>query len=82
MTKNKVFHTDFLFANPSFIVGAGSIFNIAGNYFDYNYSHSTDEADAKAIRSDWGMIGQDMFEVIEHTPIDEINEQKTSVKTK
>ncbi len=60
MKKRKKYRSDFLFATPSFLIGAGSVFNIAGNYFDFNYSSSEKEADAKAIRSDWGVVGGDI----------------------
>ena len=56
--KNK-FQTDFLTAN-SFLIGWGSIYNLAGNYFEYNDSESPEEADAMAIMNDWYVIGQDI----------------------
>lgn len=61
MKKTKKYRTDFLFPTPSFLIGAGSVLNIAGNYFDFNYSSSDTEADNKAILSDWGVIGQDIL---------------------
>ncbi len=61
MNKERKFKTDFLFSTSSFIAGIGSIFNISGNYFDFNYSQSGHEADAKAIFSDWGMVGNDII---------------------
>ena len=54
------FRTDFLFSKPSFLVGAGCIFNIAGNYFDYNISRTGLQADLKALKSDWSVVGQDI----------------------
>ena len=62
---NRRYSTTFLFPKTSFIVGMGSIFNIQGNYFLFNTSDSPEEADAKAIESDWGVTGQDIEEVIE-----------------
>ena len=56
--KNK-FQTDFFTAN-SFLIGWGSIYNLAGNYFEYNDSESPEEADAMAIMNDWYVIGQDI----------------------
>ncbi|MEO5916522.1 MAG: hypothetical protein ABIS50_19960 [Luteolibacter sp.] len=56
--------TDFLTARSSFITGAGSAFAIAGNYFDFNRSQTPDLADARALRSDWRIIGQDMDRAI------------------
>jgi hypothetical protein len=60
MKKNKSYRSDFLFTTPSFLIGAGSVLNIAGNYFSFNYSSSDRQADTKAISSDWGVIGSDI----------------------
>ena len=54
--------TDFLFTSPSFFIGIGSIFNIAGNYYDYNTSESEIQADIRALKSDWNMIKKDFEE--------------------
>ena len=54
--------TDFLFSSPSFLIGMGSIFNIAGNYFKYNLSETGRIADLRALKSDWYTIGKD-FEI-------------------
>ncbi len=62
MSKKK-YQTDFLFANNDFIIGAGSVMNIGGNYYEFNYSDSPKEADRKAIGCDWGVVGQDILEV-------------------
>ena len=59
MSENK-YRTDFLFPSVNGMIGAGSIFNIAGNYFDFNVSESELEADQRAIECDWGMIGNDL----------------------
>lgn len=58
--KEKRFRTDILFSVPDYLIGAGTILNIAGNYYEFNYSSSGEEADLKAAESDWGVIGQDM----------------------
>lgn len=63
MNKVKRYRTDFLFSLPSFLVGAGSVLNIAGNYFDF--SSSDKDADAKALLSDWGVVGQDIQQAFE-----------------
>ncbi|MDN4164741.1 hypothetical protein QWY31_04465 [Cytophagales bacterium LB-30] len=60
MKKNRRYRTDFLFPTPSFLLGAGSVFNVAGKYFEFNTSSSSSEADLKAIMSDWGIVGQDI----------------------
>lgn len=59
MNKQKKYRTDFLTAN-SFIIGMGSVFNIAGNYFKYNCSETAEEADIVAIANDWNVVGQDI----------------------
>lgn len=65
MNSFRKYRSDYLFSAPSFSIGAGSVFNIAGNYFQFNYSHSDVEADAKAILSDWGVVGNDLLEAKE-----------------
>ena len=62
MSKTKKYKTGFLYGKRNAIIGAGSIFNIAGNYFEYNYSKNGREADNKAIESDWMIIGNDLKE--------------------
>lgn len=52
--------TDFLFSRTSFLVGAGSVFNLAGNYFSFGYATSGSEADTKALASDWNVVGLDL----------------------
>lgn len=60
MKKRKtIFKTDFLLPKNNFFVGLGSVLNIAGSYFDYNYSKSAAEADRKALVSDWANVGDD-----------------------
>ena len=67
MSKN-YYITDHLFPRTNYLIGAGSIFNIAGNYFEFNRSSSAEEADAKAIESDWGTIGKDIVETAQANP--------------
>jgi len=52
--------SDFLFAKNSFLVGAGSAFNVWGDYFLYNRSQSPNEADRRAIAADWRVVGKDI----------------------
>lgn len=55
------FHrSDFLFSTPKLIIGVGSVFNVAGNYYSFNESESSKEADLKALRNDWGVVGSDL----------------------
>ena len=55
----------FLFAQPSFASGAARVFDMFGQFDEYNISETTEEADAKAIASDWIVIGQDIADAIE-----------------
>ncbi|WP_041779660.1 hypothetical protein [Belliella baltica] len=57
--KKEKYRTDFLLPRNNFLVGMGSVLNIAGSYFDYNYSKSEKEADFKAMVSDWQNVGND-----------------------
>ena len=59
------FRPDFLASKNDFIVGMGSVLNVAGRYFEYNSSNTAEEADAKALRSDWKNIGLDVEDSIE-----------------
>ncbi len=60
---NRRYKSNLLFPRTNFLVGMGSVFNISGNYFRFNYSKSSEEADLKALESDWGVIGEDIKEV-------------------
>lgn len=58
--RNIKYRTDYLLPKNNFWVGMGSILNLAGSYFDYNYSKTEKEADFKAIMSDWENVGDDI----------------------
>lgn len=60
----KIYKTDFLFSTPTFLNGMGSVLNIAGNYYTFNDSESDEEADFLALKSDWGVVGEDICESI------------------
>ena len=62
--KPRKYKTTFLFRRTSFLIGCGSVFNVSGNYFVFNYSKSGLQADAKAIENDWDVIGQDLKDTI------------------
>ncbi len=53
-------HTDFLFAQPSFVSGAARLLDLYGLFDRYNESATTFEADYRALLSDWCMVGQDI----------------------
>ena len=52
--------SDFLFATPSFASGAARTLDLWGQFDAYNASENGEEADAKAIASDWIVVGQDI----------------------
>lgn len=52
--------TDYLFARPSFLSGMARLGNLFGGFDDYNSSPSGSLADARAIYSDWRMVGEDL----------------------
>lgn len=51
-----------LFAKPSFVEGVGRILDFGGSMSQYNSSTSGQEADFRALSSDWRAIGEDMSE--------------------
>jgi hypothetical protein len=57
--------SDFLFAQPSFASGVARVFDLFGQFDEYNRSETPEEADAKAIASDWIVVGQDIADAIE-----------------
>ncbi len=60
------FSTFYLFGQRgSLLTGVATVLNIGGDFFDFNYSQSNEEADAKAIANDWGVIGQELARAIE-----------------
>lgn len=65
MKKQKRYSTDFLFSTPTLLSGAGTVINLAGNFYEFNTSERDFEADEKAIENDFRMVGQDIYDIIE-----------------
>jgi hypothetical protein len=61
----------FLFTEPSFLTGAGRIFDLWGGFDIYYISRSPAEADLRALYADWRVIGQDFRDVM-HTEAAEL----------
>lgn len=59
--------TDFLFPKRGFFTGLSSILDIFSVDKKVNTSKSGEEADAKALKSDWEMIGKDFEKSLEET---------------
>jgi hypothetical protein len=60
--------TDFLFANPSFLTGAGRVIDLGASLerASYNLSRTPREADERAITQDWAAVGGDLAGAIEN----------------
>ena len=56
--------TDYLFAMPSAWSGAARLFDLFGVFDTYNDSASDDLADARAIYSDWHIVGQELADAM------------------
>ena len=54
---NENIQIQFLAPTSTFIIGMGSVLNIAGNYSQYNFSSTPEEVDRLAIENDWAMVG-------------------------
>jgi hypothetical protein len=60
MIKRKISRSSYWFTSPSFLTGAGSVLNISGNYYRFDFSNSGMQADSNAIKSDWCLVGRDI----------------------
>lgn len=65
IAKGNTLSSSPLLTNRGFIVGMGSVFNITGKYFEYNYSKNAQCADFKAIKRDWEIVGQNLSGAIQ-----------------
>ncbi len=52
-------YSTFLVTKSSFLSGAASAFNLAGDTYRYNFSKSAEAADERALRSDLLAVGED-----------------------
>lgn len=59
------FRRIYLFARPSFLTGIARILDPQGKLNTYNTSESAQLADARAIRSDWLAVGDDLRSAIQ-----------------
>ena len=57
-------HSFRLFARPGFLEGVARIFDFANVLQSYRYDTTAREADAKAVRSDWMAVGDDLRHAI------------------
>lgn len=52
--------TDFLYARPSFTEGVARLLDFGNFLNEYNTSPSEEEADLRALRADWYVVGDDL----------------------
>lgn len=57
-------YSSLLFARPSFFEGMARIVDVRGNLNQYNCSETPEEADCRAIYSDWAAVGQDIRQTV------------------
>jgi hypothetical protein len=67
----------FLFADQSFIGGAATTIDIGGTLVVYNVSRDGDDADFRALASDWAITGKDIKRSVE-----KFKKQTTKAKEK
>lgn len=53
-----------LHSRPSFFEGVARLFDFSGFLNQYDYSNSGEEADYRALRSDWQEVGEDIRRAI------------------
>ena len=53
-----------LFTDPSFTEGYARLIDFWGTLNNYNESETAEEADYRAIRNDWVVVGEDLEEAI------------------
>ena len=54
----------FLFAFPSWLSGMARLLDIGGQFDEYNQSRTPAEADARALYSDFRVVGDDVMAAI------------------
>lgn len=57
-------NSDFLFSNPNFWMGMGTAVNLAGNFYAFNVSPTSDIADLRAMKADFAAVGEDLLEAM------------------
>ena len=65
MNNQSNFHTDFLFTNCNLLTGAATVFNLVGDFYEFNASQTGVEADCKAIGNDFKIVGEDLRKAIQ-----------------
>jgi len=58
-------YTDFLYARPNLAEGIGSVVDLFGTMQRYNESNTPEEADIKALWSDFKSVGIDIQNAVQ-----------------
>ena len=72
--------TDYLFAMPSAWSGAARLLDLFGVFDSYNDSATDDLADARAIYSDWHIVGQDLADAMMRVESEPTTERPPTVE--
>lgn len=57
--------TDYLYARPSFLEGMARAWDFGNTLNEYNESSTPEEADARALASDWLVVGEALREAVQ-----------------
>ena len=72
-------YSSILFARPSFLEGAGRIFDFGNAMTEYNRSATATEADQRALWADWCAVGDDLRNAIrEYERVEEVKAKETA----
>ncbi len=55
-----IYSSSRLFAEPSFLEGMSRMLDLGATLQDYNISETEQEADIRALKSDWCAVGEDL----------------------
>jgi hypothetical protein len=57
-----------IFPHTSFSIGAGSVLNVAGNYYRFENLQATPNADMLAIKNDFAAVAEDIRITVQQNP--------------
>ena len=59
-------YTNYLFADPNFILGVAKVIDLSGSLNEYNYAITPEMGDNFATMSDWLSVGGDIISAVEN----------------
>ena len=66
MKQMEIFQNMTLFAAPNFLNGFARVLDLGGTFDVYNEGESVEEADSRALSSDWKQVGEDIYFAMEN----------------